>query len=252
LVVSCPVYLQSVRWLPERVESTDDYPFSLHVLQDLDVRFQAPVTFFVGENGSGKSTLLEAIAELAGLPVKGGGRNFDVDPASSALAKVLRPSWIRKPRAGWFFRADRQIQVGEAMASRGAHHVPGYLRRGAPPPLYADRQLEHLSHGEAFLALLNNRASTGLLLLDEPESALSPQRQLSLLSLLHRIIGDGDSQVICATHSPILMTYPGARLLSFDGQDIEPIDPHDTSHHQITQGMLENPARYWRYLVEDA
>lgn len=247
-----PAYLQSVRWLPERVESTDSYPFSLSVLQDLDVQFQAPVTFFVGENGSGKSTLIEAIADLAGLPVRGGGRNFAVDAAASELAKALRPSWSRRPRRGWFFRADRQIQTGEAMASRGASHVPIRGLSGAPPPLYADRELEHLSHGEAFLALLHNRADKGLLLLDEPESALSPQRQLSLLSLLHRIITAGDSQVICATHSPILMTYPGARLLSFDGDQIEPIELHDTSHHQITQGMLENPARYWRYLVEDA
>jgi len=243
--VSRPAFLDRVRLVPERIEHPDAFPFTLPVLQGLDLEL-APLTLFVGENGSGKSTLLQAIAEVAGLPGLGGGRDQAAEPVS-VLADALRPSFLKRPRGAWYFRADRQVHFAEWLRERGGAHAYGFDQDA----LFADRSLHTLSHGEAFLAVLHNRAKRGLLLLDEPESALSPQRQLSLIALLLQRLAAGDTQVVIATHSPILLSMPGATLLSFDGQRIEPIDLEDTSHVQITRGVLERPGLYWRYLMEE-
>ncbi len=248
-VLSRPPFLVSLRSVPARVGPPDRHPFTIHALRDLDLEFRSPFTVFVGENGSGKSTLLQAIAELSRLPAAGGGRNQygrvnSADPPDEVrLADSLRPAFSRRPRSAWYFRADRQETLAERLDS---HHA----LVGDENALYADRALETLSHGEAFLAILNNRAREGLLLLDEPESALSPQRQLALLTLLHGAIEEGNTQVVVATHSPILMTFPGAELLSFDGESIVPVNLADTSHVQITRGILEHPERYWQHLRE--
>ncbi|MGA2890226.1 MAG: AAA family ATPase [Terracidiphilus sp.] len=106
------------------------------------------------------------------------------------------------------------------------------------------------SHGEAFLAILQNRIRQGVFLLDEPESALSPQRQLALLVLIHDLVELGKAQFIIATHSPLLMTYPGAQIISFDREDLPSISLEETFHYQITRGMLEHPTRYWNNLLK--
>ena len=121
---------------------------------------------------------------------------------------------------------------------------------GDPYARYGGRSLHTRSHGEAFLAILQNRIRSGLLLFDEPESALSPQRQLALLAQMSMLTATGKSQFIIATHSPILLTFPGAQILSFDGDALNPISLEDTSQFQITKGILQNPAVYWKHLQE--
>ena len=113
-----------------------------------------------------------------------------------------------------------------------------------------DRSLHTRSHGESFLALLQNRLTDGLFLLDEPESALSPKRQLALMALMVQRIKKGKSQFIIATHSPILMTFPGATVISFDSPTLEPVDYQEGDHYLLTKGILDHPEQYWKHLRE--
>jgi predicted ATPase len=193
-----------------------EYPFTLPFVRDLDLRFESPVTFFVGENGTGKSTLIEAIASLCRLPVSGGGRNelagAHGPDADSALAPALRPAFRRRPPDAYFLRAEFQAHFASLLDAR--REDPDFL--GDPYGRYGGRSLHTRSHGEAFLAILKHRLKTGLFLLDEPESALSPQRQLVLLAQMWNQVSAGKSQFIIATHSPILLTFPGADLVTFD------------------------------------
>jgi predicted ATPase len=241
-------YLLGIRVVPQRLSSRDQFPFNLPFLSTLDLNFKTPITFFVGENGSGKSTLLEAIALLCKLPVSGGGRNeisgTHGPEKDSSLAKVLRPSFRLQPRDGFFLRAEFAAHFASLLDDRKAD--PYF--DGDPYQRYGGRSLHMQSHGEAFLAVLKNRISEGVFLLDEPESALSPQRLLALLILIHGLIGRGNSQFIIATHSPLLMTFPGADIVSFDGPELRRITLEETSHYQITRGMLDDPPLYWKHL----
>ena len=218
----------------------------------LDIEFTSPVTFFVGENGTGKSTVIEAIAALSRLPVSGGGRNELAGnhgpDTSSPLAKSLRPSFRRRPPDAYFLRAEFQAHFASLLDARNAD--PDFRMGGDPYARYGGRSLHTRSHGEAFLSILQNRIRSGLLLFDEPESALSPQRQLALLAHMSALVAAGTSQFIIATHSPILLTFPGAQILSFDGDALHPISLEDTSHFQITKGILQNPAAYWKHLQD--
>jgi len=242
-------YLLSVRTKSEGVPSSD-YPFHLPLIRSLDVSFESPVAFFVGENGTGKSTVMEAIAALCRLPVSGGGRNELHErhgpEQSSPLASQLRPSFRKRPPDGYFLRAEFQAHFASLLDAR--NDDPDFRPYGDPYALYGGRSLHTRSHGEAFLAVLKNRIGTGLFLLDEPESALSPQRQLALLALIADLVSKGKSQFIIATHSPILLTVPGAQILSLDGDAIQQIPLEDTSHYQITRGILQNPSAYWKHL----
>jgi predicted ATPase len=244
-------YLVRVQ-LKEDAEHGADHPFNLALIRSLDIEFTSPVTFFVGENGTGKSTVIEAIAALCKLPVSGGGRNelagHHGPDTSSALATYLRPSFRRRPPDAYFLRAEFQAHFASLLDARNAD--PDFRMSGDPYARYGGRSLHTRSHGEAFLSILQNRIRSGLLLFDEPESALSPQRQLALLAQMSWLVGTGKSQFIIATHSPILLTFPGARILSFDGDVLHPISIEETSHFQITKGILQNPAVYWKHLRE--
>ena len=241
-------YLTRVRVVPERVDSTAGWPLNLPFVRGLDLAFTAPVTFFVGENGTGKSTLMEAIASLARLPVAGGGRSEleagHTPERDSALSRVLRPTFRCQPHDGYFLRAEFHAHFASLLDARKAD--PDFL--GDPYGRYGGRSLHERSHGEAFLEVLNNRLDTGLFLFDEPESALSPQRQLALLALMYDLAGTGGSQFVIATHSPILLTFPGADIVSFDSSPLTRIAFEDTSHYRITRGILEQPERYWQHL----
>ena len=227
------------------------FPMSLPFTCELDLRFEHTVTFFVGENGSGKSTLLEAIAELCNVPVGGGGRNELADlqapHAVSELAPLLRAGFKRRPRDGYFFRAEFQSHFATLLEERRAD--PDF--HGDPYARYGGRSLHTRSHGEAFLAMFSAWMAPGIILMDEPESALSPQRQLALLVQMANLAQAGGVQFIIATHSPIILTFPGAVLLSFDGGMIERKHLQDTEHYQITRGILENPELYWHHLTRD-
>jgi len=241
-------YLARIGAKTERVPAEMIYPFHLPSLRELDLPFRCPVTFFVGENGTGKSTLIEAIATHARLPVGGGGRNELTRPfapeQSSPLAPALRCSFRRRTRDGFFLRAEFQAHFSAVLDDRAGD--PDFTDN--PYKLYGGQSLFARSHGEAFLAVLQNRIRAGLFLLDEPESALSPQRQLALLALVHDLACGGKAQFIVATHSPILLTYPEGEIISFDGDRLSPVELKQTSHYQITRGILEDPERYWRGL----
>jgi predicted ATPase len=246
MTTSAP-YLVRLR-LKEDATERSDYPFNLPLVRSLDIEFVSPVTFFVGENGTGKSTVIEAIAALARLPVSGGGRTelsgTHGPDASSPLAAAFRPTFRQRPTDGYFLRAEFQAHLASLLDQR--HADPEFT--GDAYGSYGGRSLHARSHGEAFLAILKNRIHAGLLLFDEPESALSPQRQLALLAQMSMMVDAGASQFIIATHSPILLTFPGAQILSFDGDSVRRIALEDTAHFQITKGILQSPGSYWKHL----
>jgi predicted ATPase len=243
-------YLLGIRVAPERIPPEPAFPFNLPFVPTLNLRFESPVVFFVGENGTGKSTLLEAIAVLCRLPVSGGGRNELAGGSGpeedSPLSRVLRPGFRHKPHDGFFLRAEFAAYFASLLDARRSD--PDFL--GDPYGRYGGRSLHARSHGEAFLDILQNRFESGLFLMDEPESALSPQRQLALLALIHDLVATGEAQFLIARHSPVLMTYPGAQIVSFDGGILKAIPLEETSHYQITRGILEKPERYWKHLAQ--
>jgi predicted ATPase len=241
------------------------FPFSVPSLAALDVlHFPAPVTFFVGENGSGKSTLLEAIALAAQLP-PATGLPLEHDETLAAikpLAAALRLGWKPRTRFGFFLRAEdffnfaretrRRAESMDEMAARFADdpRVQGYMfaQRQALTERYGE-DLHALSHGESFLAFFKSRCVPGgLYLIDEPEAALSPQRQLAFLSLMMALVTEGGCQFIVATHSPILLGVPGADILSFDDGVIRKADYASLPHVTLTRDFLADPARYTRRL----
>lgn len=235
------MYLRSVELLIEKNENTIEYPFNIPTINSLNkLEFRNNVTFFVGENGSGKSTILEGIAYQCGFNTAGGGRNnsYEIDADGSSLGEYLRLSWLPKISNGFFMRSESFYQFASHIDSIGAHEH------------YGGRSLHEQSHGESFLNLFVNRFNRkGLYLLDEPEAALSPARQLSLLRII-RDLAD-TSQFIIATHSPIILGYPGGQILSFDNGRIAEIAYEDTDHYQITRSFLENRNGILKELFKD-
>jgi predicted ATPase len=243
-------YLSRVTAVAERMPTERVFPFCLPFVDGLDLSFRSPVTFFVGENGSGKSTLLEAIAALSRLPVSGGARS-DLGAAhgperDSPLARMMRPSFTRPAPDGYFLRAEFHAHFASLLDERFSD--PEFRRTGNPYDLYGGQSLHTRSHGEAFMAIIQSRFHRGLFLLDEPESALSPQRQLALLARMADMVDAGGSQFIVATHSPILMTFPDASIISFDEPRLPEVALEQTSHFQLTRDFLSSPAVFWRHL----
>jgi predicted ATPase len=236
-----PPYLKSV-WLDlARVPDPAAYPFCLPFLSNgFQLEFERPITIIVGENGTGKSTLLEGIAALAGYDEAGGGKGYRPVDHSQALeamggrlAKALRASWLPKITNGWFFRAESFFSVARYLDAAA-------LNADAAPPDF----LSH-SHGEGFLRFFAERCSRqGIFIFDEPESALSPSRQMEFLKLLHRMEQSGICQVVMATHSPILMAYPAARLLRLSKYGLEPIAVEQTDHFRLMREFCADPATF--------
>lgn len=227
-----------------RTAQTDPrrYPFSIPAVNALDsLSFRSNVTFFVGENGSGKSTILEAIAYQCGFHTAGGGRNnsYEVDSSHSALGDHIRLSWMPKLTNGFFLRAETFYQFASHLDT-----MPESLR------YYGGRSLHEQSHGEAFLSLFKHRfGKKAIYLLDEPEAALSPARQLALLRIMKDL--ENEAQFIIATHSPVLLGYPDAQILNFDVQPVSEIRYEDTLHYIVTRRFLENRAKVLDELFQD-
>jgi predicted ATPase len=234
-------YLKRV-WLErDRVPDAGVYPFCLPLFRsDFSLAFDKPITIIVGENGTGKSTLLEGIAGMAGYDDAGGGKGYRpvdhtgaVEETGGCLSVALRGSWLPKITSGWFFRAESFFSVARYL-DRAA------LESEKPPPDF----LSH-SHGEGFLRFFEERCNRqGIFIFDEPESALSPSRQLVFLRLLHRMESLGHCQVIMATHSPVLMAYPNAQLLMLTKSGLEPVTLTETEHFRLTREFCENPAAF--------
>ncbi len=233
-------YIERVLFDPARVSDPDHYAFNLPTMRGFSsLDLHPEVTFFVGENGSGKSTLLEAIAIANGLNPEGGSRNlqFATRDSHSQLHRALR---MRKYHAlvpdAWFLRAESLFN-----AATQIDEVAGVGE-------YGGKSLHEQSHGEAFVSLIENRFGQGLYFLDEPEAALSPQRQLEFLVLLDRLVKQ-HSQLVIATHSPIIMAYPNATILSFSDAGIRPIAYEETEHYRVTKTFLDSPERMFRHLL---
>jgi predicted ATPase len=229
-------------WLDQsRVPDPEAYPFCLPFLRNgFDLSFERAITVIVGENGTGKSTLLEGIAVLAGYNDAGGGKGYMTVDHSDALevmggklSDALRAGWLPKITNGWFFRAESFFSVARYLDKAAIESPMG----GGPPPDYLSE-----SHGEGFLRFFNERCQRqGIYIFDEPESALSPARQIEFLKLLQLMDKSGHCQVIMATHSPFLMAYPNATLLRLSKYGLEPITVEQTDHFKTMREFFEDP-----------
>lgn len=226
----------------------DGYPWTVPAVPALDgLAFHSPITYFVGENGSGKSTIIEALAVAAGLNPEGGSRNFShsTRDSHSNLWRDLRlVRGARRPKTDFFLRAESFFT--------GASYLES-LPRDAGDPLasYGGRSLHEQSHGESFLALLINRfGPDGLYLLDEPEAALSPQGCLTCLRRMHELVEAG-SQLIVATHSPIVLAYPGADIYECDEGGLQPVTYEGTASVTLTRTFLDSRQRFVERLLSE-
>lgn len=217
-----------------------DYTQSIPALRSLhELELDNPLTFFTGENGTGKSTLLESIALTYGFNAEGGTRNYRFSTYDDVSDLSRRTTLIRRRgycRSGYFFRAESFFNV--------ATQARDYDRSGTLAGLHEQ------SHGESFLTFIQAFDGPGLYLMDEPEAALSPQRQLSLMVILHRLLEDG-SQCIIATHSPILLSFPGAALLSFDDGRIRPCTVEDTDSYRVMDTVINRRDALLHHLFDD-
>ena len=241
-------YLRRVWFDRDRVSSPGEYPFCLPLFRHgFEIDFTHPITILVGENGTGKSTVLEGIAALAGYDDAGGGKGYRpldhsgaVEISGGVLASALRARWLPRLTQGWFFRAESFFSVARYLDAAA-------LDAGAAPADF----LSH-SHGEGFLRFFEERCERqGIYFFDEPESALSPTRQLEFLKLLRRMEQSGKCQVVMATHSPLLMTYPGATLLRLVKYGIEPVRVEDTDHFRLLREYCADPHRFVAEVLEE-
>lgn len=221
-------YLRTVRFDDPDEELPAGYPFSLPWLDaEFELEFETPVTVLIGENGSGKSTLLETLAALAGFSTSGGGAwagdQSQATEGPAAMAARMRAGWLPKVQQGWFLKAQSFAAVSEATTK-------DYLA---------------FSHGEGFSEIVMDRMTgQGVFFMDEPEAALSPRRQAELLAFLADFQSSGDSQVVMATHSPILMAVPGATLLRITRHGVAPVNLRETDHFRLWAAFSTNPDEF--------
>ncbi len=254
----------------------DKFPFSVPIIKSLtEIAFTSEVTFLVGENGSGKSTFLEAVASAAGS-ITVGSEGADGDPTLrdiQALAKAFKLTWSKRTRTGFFLRSEdffgfakrlartreellRDLQAvdeeykGRSDYARGLARMP-YARELSEMRRYYGEDLDVYSHGESYFTLFKSRfVPNGLYLLDEPEAPLSVLRQIIFLSMLKMMVGQ-NAQFIIATHSPIILAYPGATILSFDGGKIENVHYDSLDHVRVTKSFLNDPGQYLKRMFDE-
>ncbi len=242
-------------WIEARFErregwEADRYPFNLPAVRHLDVlSFHPKVTFLVGENGAGKSTLIESLAVAWGFNPEGGSKNFNFTTRTShsELHRFIRPvRSIRRARDGFFLRAESYFNVGTQIEELDREP-------GGPPIIdsFGGVSLHEQSHGESFFALLDNRLrGEGMYIFDEPEAALSPNRQLSFLARMHELVRKR-SQFIIATHSPIILGYPDAWIYRVSEHGLERVEYEDTEHVQVTRSFLNRRQAFLEMLLSD-
>jgi len=241
-------YIRSAELRNDKITSFDRYPFCLPIVKGLKgMKFHPNVTFIVGENGSGKSTLLEAIAVAYGFNPEGGTKNFNFSTASthSDLHDFIRiVKGVKRPRNGFFLRAESLYNV--------ASNIDKLDKDFCGPKIidsYGGRSLHEQSHGESFLAIFMNKfLGNGLYILDEPEAALSPTRQMTLISRMHELVENG-SQFIIATHSPIIMAYPNSIIYEVK-EELKVVKYEETEHYQVTKAFLNNTQKMIDILLD--
>lgn len=267
------LHLQSLTPRPFLEGDLNEFPFTVPVIRSLpEIKFTSPVTFFVGENGSGKSTVMEALAcSVESITV--GTESVKTDKTLTPvrkLSKYFKLAWTKRTRKGFFMRAEDFFGYARSMRetreeleeeyNKVEHDYEGRSKYAADlaRSAYAGqlaamkhsygRDLDNFSHGEAFLTLFQARfVPGGLYLLDEPEAALSPSRQLSFLSALKQMV-EQEAQFIIATHSPIILAFPEAQIFSFQNGSIKQVKYNELEHVQLTKDFLNNPQSYLRYL----
>lgn len=242
LPMFAPGIIRDVTLMADRVNARD-YAFSIPAVRDMGtLQLNPKVTFLVGENGSGKSTIIEAIAVAVGFNAEGGSinHNFETRNSVSGLHAALQiRRGIHREKDGFFLRAESLYNVTTNLEEIG-------IGFGS----YGGISLHDQSHGESFLALANNRfRGDGFYILDEPESALSPARQLTLMQIIYDHVENRGSQFLIATHSPILMSYPNATIYNLNDEGIEQIAYEDTEHYKVTRDFLHNPQVYLHHLL---
>ena len=230
-----PPYLKRLWFDPSREVDWDAYSFCLPIFRrgEFELEFETQVTILVGENGAGKSTLLEGIAYLAGFDEAGGGKGHRpvdhssaLDKSGTLLGRALKAGWLPKLTDGWFFRAESFYSVARYLDDMGSP-AANFLSA---------------SHGEGFLDFFEQRVrKRALYLLDEPEAALSPVRQIELMKYLRRMGEEAEFQIVMATHSPLLMAYPGATLLRIQGDSLLPVKLEDTDHFRLFRDFCKDP-----------
>lgn len=241
-------YIRSVELNRSKIQSFSKYPFNLPAIRSLtELKLHPNVTFIVGENGTGKSTILEAIAVAYGFNPEGGTKNFSFSTMSThsdLYGYVKLVKGVKKPRDGFFLRAESLYNV--------ATNIDELDKEGIEPKIinsYGGRSLHEQSHGESFLAIFMNRfRGKGIYILDEPEAALSPSRQMAMISRMHQLVGM-ESQFIIATHSPIIMAYPNAIIYEIK-ESIQMVRYEATEHYQVMKGFLNNTEKMLGLLMD--
>lgn len=239
-------YIRSIELSEPYGDARNHYPYSIDAIKQLSkLEFHPNVTFIVGENGSGKSTLLEAIAVAYGLNAEGGSKNFNFatkETHSMLHNNIKLIKGVKKPNDSFFLRAESFYNVSTNIDELGGGDYD-FLQS------YGGKSLHHQSHGESFMSLVSNRfRGKGLYILDEPEAALSPSRQMALLSIIHSLVLD-DSQFIIATHSPIIMAYPNALIYLVDN-GYKATDYKDTEHYNITKDFMNSTEKMLSILLD--
>lgn len=243
-------YIKRIRLIRNRVTSFEKYPFALPSIKTMDeLSFHPNVTFFVGENGMGKSTLLEAIAVAAGFNPEGGSFHFQFSTydSHSPLDEYIRLiKGVKRPQDGFFLRAETFYNVATHIEELDSEPGPRVIDS------YGGVSLHQQSHGESFWATFMNRfRGNGIYLLDEPEAALSPLRQLSMLAHMHELVRQ-DSQFIIATHSPIIMSYPNAKIIELTEEGAKATTLEETHHYRIMKQFFEDKDRLLHHLLDES